>query len=189
MGQDRGNALSTMTEFVRRLWEQAGYSLVELMTVLGVVAILFAIAAPTISNHIALQNVRSAGQEVVTVLRESREAAINQGLPRIVRFNPADATYQVFEYDPAAKTWTARSQVTPLPGGVTFADDDVDFPPLASTPEAGAAVPENAAYFDTRGRYPYQNTTVKSYEFVLRGGLGKTITLMLHRRTGQVTGL
>src|ERR671919_2850220 len=139
MGQDRGNALSTMTDFGRRLWEQAGYSLVELMTVLGVVSILFAIAAPTISNHIALQNIRSAGQEVVTLLRETREAAINQGLPRIVRFNPADATYQVFEYDPAAKTWTARSEVTPLPGGVTFADDDVDFPPLASTPEAGGA--------------------------------------------------
>src|ERR671919_2007341 len=139
MAQEPRYALSVLRGLAGRFRSPAGYSLVELMTVLGVVAILFAIAAPTISNHIALQNIRSAGQEVVTVLRESREAAINQGLPRIVRFNPADATYQVFEYDPVAKTWMARSEVTPLPGGVTFADDDVDFPPLASTPEAGGA--------------------------------------------------
>jgi prepilin-type N-terminal cleavage/methylation domain-containing protein len=179
-----------MRDLGRRIWEQAGYSLVELMTVLGVVAILFAIAAPTISNHIALQNIRSAGQEVVTVLRETREAAINQGLPRYVHFDPVNETYQVFEYVPSTKKWSARTAVSPLPGGVSFADDDVDFPAMTSIPEAGAdPVPSNAAYFDTRGRYPYQGTTVKSYEFVLRGGLGKTITLQLHRRTGQVTGL
>src|SRR5918996_322618 len=186
MAQEPRYALSVLRGLAGRFRSPAGYSLVELMTVLGVVAILFAIAAPTISNHIALQNIRSAGPEGVTVLRETREAAINQGLPRYVYFDQANETYQVFEYVPSTKTWSARTAVSPLPGGVTFTDGDVDFPGLASTPEAGAAVPENAAYFDTRGRYPYQNTTVKSYEFVLRGGLGKTITLLLHRRTGQV---
>src|SRR5919106_6280927 len=120
MAQEPRYALSVLRGLAGRFRSPAGYSLVELMTVLGVVAILFAIAAPTISNHIALQNIRSAGQEVVTILRETREAAINQGLPRIVVFNHVDHTYQVKEYNPTTKRWDARTEVTSLPGGITF---------------------------------------------------------------------
>jgi type II secretion system protein H len=170
--------------------EQAGYTLVELMTVLGVVGILMAIAAPAIQNHIALQQLRGAAREVVTVLREARESAVNEGVPRYVVFNVAASprSYQVWQYDGTA--WVSQSNAVPLPNTVTFSDADIDFPGLVNQPEAGAQpVPANAAYFDTRGRWPHDGLADGDYAIILRGGVGRTVTLNYYKTTGQVTGL
>jgi prepilin-type N-terminal cleavage/methylation domain-containing protein len=178
---------SAMRVLTRRFAAQAGYSLVELMTVLGVVGIIMAIAAPSISNHIALQQIRGAGREVVTVLRESREAAMNEGAPRYVLFTPP-STYQVWRFD--GSEWVAQTPQTDLGGSVSFSLADVTFPALPDEPVTGKpGVPEEAAYFDTRGRYPYNPAAPSSYSITLRGGLGRILTLTVHETTGQVTGL
>jgi hypothetical protein len=75
---------------------------------------------------------------------------------------------------------------------VEFDDTDVAFSnvTLADEPETGApTVPDNAAYFDTRGAYPYHTSLPSMYTLTLHGGLGRTETLTLHTTTGQVTGL
>lgn len=169
---------------------ERGYTLVELMTVLGVVGILMAIAAPAIQNHIALQQIRGAAREVVTSLREARDSAVNEGVPRYVVFDVASTprTYQVWKYD--GTDWVSESNVVPLPGSVTFSDADIEFPGLLNQPEAGAdPVPANAAYFDTRGRWPHDGLADKDYAIILRGGVGRTVTLTYQKSTGQVTGL
>jgi prepilin-type N-terminal cleavage/methylation domain-containing protein len=167
-----------------RLHGEAGYSLVEMMTVLMVVGILLAIAAPTIQSHIALQEMRGAAREVVEVLRDARDSAVNEGVPRYVVFVPP-RTYQVWRYE---APWRMEEEEI-LPGSVSFSDADTDFPALAATPEAGASVPEDAAYFDTRGRYPFLAGAPGSYTLTLHGGLDKQVVLTVYRSTGQVTGL
>jgi prepilin-type N-terminal cleavage/methylation domain-containing protein len=179
-----------MSRTLRRLGASAGYSLVELLTVLAVISILMAIAAPTIGGHLALQEVRGAAQEVVQVLRDTRDSAINEGVPRYVFFDPnaTPRTYQVWRF--SGTTWTEDGRVSTLPESVTFTDADVTFPGLADAPTGtGQPVPENAAYFDTRGRYPFVAGAPSSYSLTLRGGLGRTVTLTVWRNTGQVTGL
>jgi prepilin-type N-terminal cleavage/methylation domain-containing protein len=165
--------------------DQRGMTLVELMTVLMVVAILMAIAAPTIQNQIALQQIRGAGQEVVQVLRASRDEALNEGVPRYVLFTPP-RTYQVFQYDGG---WVADESPVSLPNSISFTNADNTFPSLPDAPEAGSGgVPAGAAYFDTRGRYPYVAGQPDSYSITLHGGLDRTVTVTVWRNTGQVTG-
>jgi prepilin-type N-terminal cleavage/methylation domain-containing protein len=174
-----------MTRLRRKIRGQAGFTLVELMTVLLVVGILMAIAAPTIQNHIALQQVRGAGQEVVQVLRSARDAAINEGVPRYVLFTPP-RTYQVWRYDGG---WAAEEGAVTLPTTVSFTNDDNTFPSLPDEPQAGSGgVPQYAAYFDTRGRYPYQAGAAESHRLTLHGGLDRTVTVTVWRNTGQVSG-
>jgi hypothetical protein len=75
-----------------------------------------------------------------------------------------------------------------LRNAISFSDADVTFPALLNHPVTGANVPENAAYFDTRGRYPF-GSAASTYSITLRARGGSTITLTLYTATGQVTGL
>ena len=162
-------------------------TLVEVLTVLAVVGVLFAIAAPAINNHIALQEMRSSARQLLDVLRDARSSAVDEGMPRYVLFTPP-RTYRVYHYDGSG--WVAETQAEVLPTTVSFTDAEVTFPQLTDQPETGApAVPENAAYFDTRGAYPFEADLPSSYSLTLRGGVGRVETLTVHTGTGQVTGL
>lgn len=166
-----------------------GYSLIEVMTVIAVVGIILVIAAPTIQNQIAVQEIRGAGREVVEVLRDARDSAMNEGVPRYVLFTPP-RTYQIWRYDAAAADWVPEEPPSPLPNTVEFSTSDVTFPAVIDAPTGtGESVPADAAYFDTRGRYPYADGAASSYTITLQGGVGRTITLTVWRNTGQVTGL
>ncbi|MGH3452476.1 MAG: pilus assembly FimT family protein [Haloechinothrix sp.] len=181
---------SVMRGLARKGRGQAGFSLVELMTVLGVVGIIMAIAAPTVTSHIALQEVRGAGRGVVDVLRDARDSAVNEGVPRYVLFDwtKTPREYQMYKFSGG---WVPDGELFRLPSSVTFDAADVTFPPVADAPAGtGEPVPEYAVYFDTRGRYPFiQGNTDTSYSITLHGGLGRTVTLTVWRNTGQVTGL
>jgi prepilin-type N-terminal cleavage/methylation domain-containing protein len=190
MAQEPRYAFSVVRRFAQKVQGQAGFSLVELMTVLGVVGIIMAIAAPTVQNHIALQEVRGAGRGVVDVLRDARDSAMNEGVPRYVLFDATATprTYQIFKY--TSTGWTTDGEQFTLPNSVVFDAADVTFPAVADAPAGtGQSVPQYAAYFDTRGRYPFDPTQPSSYTVTLHGGLGRTVTLTLWRNTGQVTGL
>ncbi|MGH2764840.1 MAG: hypothetical protein ACRDKA_02840, partial [Actinomycetota bacterium] len=123
------------------------------------------------------------------VLRDARDSAMNEGVPRYVLFDPTvtPRTYQIYKYTTAG--WTTDGELFTLPSSVSFADAEVTFPAVADAPITGASVPENAAYFDTRGRYPFEAGAQSSYGLTLRGGLGRTVGLTVWRNTGQVTGL
>jgi prepilin-type N-terminal cleavage/methylation domain-containing protein len=165
---------------------QAGFTLIELMVALAVMGILMAIAIPTVTTHMALQEIQGSAQEAVDVLRDARDSAMNEGQPRYVLFIPGDpGSYQVKRYDDDSGGWIQETPIVPLHGTVSFTDADVTFPLLADRPETGASVPENAAYFDTRGRYPFGSAA--SYTLTLHGRLGKTEVLTLYSQTGQVT--
>jgi prepilin-type N-terminal cleavage/methylation domain-containing protein len=181
---------SVMRGLARKGRGQAGFSLVELMTVLGVVGIIMAIAAPTISSHIALQEVRGAGRGVVDVLRDARDSAVNEGVPRYVLFDwsKTPREYQMYKF--SGGNWVTDGELFRLPSSVTFDAADVTFPAVADAPAGtGKSVPQYAVYFDTRGRYPFEAGAASSYTITLHGGLGRTVTLTVWRNTGQVTGL
>lgn len=182
-------ASSVMGRFLRRWADQRGMTLIEILVVTAIVGILFAIALPAVNSHVALQELRGATREVVEVLRDTRSAAVDEGVPRYVVFTPP-RTYQVWRYEGGA--WVEEERAHQLPGSVEYSDTDVTFTnvALADEPETGApVVPNNAAYFDTRGAYPHHDSLPATYTLALHGGLDRTETLTLHTSTGQVTGL
>jgi prepilin-type N-terminal cleavage/methylation domain-containing protein len=173
---------------IRRASVQDGMTLIELMVTLSIVGVLMAIAIPTVSNYVALQEIRGAAREVEDVLRDARDAAINEGRPHYVLFDPDPCcSYQVFEYTGSPATWQAKEGQVDFPDSVTFSDADVGFPGVAASPSV-EEVPENAAYFDTRGRYPFGSASQTSYTVTLHGRLDKTETLTLYTSTRKVTG-
>ncbi|MGH2723134.1 MAG: pilus assembly FimT family protein [Actinomycetota bacterium] len=174
----------TLRMLRRRLAGQRGMSLIELMVVLSVVGVLIGIAAPTISTHVALQELRGGAREVVEVLRNARDSAMNEGTPRYVLFIPP-RSYRVYRF--TGGQWAAITNQVPLGESVSFAA--VTFPQLDHVPVTGATVPLGAAYFDTRGRYPFEQGAPASHSITLAGGSGREIVLNLFRQTGTVTGL
>ena len=161
-------------------------SLIELMVVLAVMGILMAIAAPTISTHVALQELRGGGREVAEVLTDARDSAMNEGAPRYVQFIPP-RSYQVYRFTGGA--WSPETNQVPLGDSVSFTTEGVTFPRLDNAPVTGATVPQRAAYFDTRGHYPFETGAPASYSITLTGAGDRQIVLELHRQTGKVTGL
>ena len=182
MDATRGYALSVMTKVIRSLRDQRGMTLVEILVVLAVVGILFAIAAPSINNQIALQEMRNATAEIVDVLRDARSSAVDEGVPRYVLFDPP-RTYQPWRYDGTA--WVAETAEQDLSATVEF--DPVNFKSYNDEPETGATVPGNAVYFDTRGGYPNTPGLAANYSITLRGEVGRVETITVHTSTGQVT--
>jgi type II secretion system protein H len=159
-----------------------GFTLIELMVAVSVMAVLMAIAIPSVANHMALQEIRASAQQVTDVLREARDTAINEGQPRYVLFDPSTVGYEVRRYD--GSDWVLEEE-EPLHDSVSFTGEDVDFPALANRPEDGVSVPENAAYFDTRGHYPFGSAP--SFTLTLHGRMGKTEVITLYSQTGQVS--
>jgi type II secretion system protein H len=161
---------------------EEGFTLVELMVALSVMSIIMAITIPSISNHMALQEIRGSAQQVVDVLRDARDSAVNEGQPRYVLFIPGEpGGYEVWRYD--GENWVQEEEEL-LHDSVSFSNTDVDFPELSNRPETNAHVPLNAAYFDTRGHYPFESEP--TYTLTLHGRMGKTEVLILYSQTGQV---
>lgn len=165
--------------------DQRGFTLIELMTTLSIFGILMAIAVPAIQNQIAREQLVASARELRSVLRNARSAAVNEGVPRYVVLRPGTpGRYQVYRY--AGSSWTPATNEVRLKGKVGFSDADITVPSVTDAPVSGAAVPADAVYFDTRGRYPLGHTG--TYTMTLRAQLGDPLTLTLYPQTGQVTG-
>jgi type II secretion system protein H len=161
---------------------EAGFTLIELMVSLSVMSIIMAIAIPSVATYMAQQEIRGSAQQVVDVLRDARDSAINEGQPRYVEFRPGDpGAYEVRRYD--GDEWVLEEEEI-LHDSVSFTSADVNFPTLPNRPVPGKVVPLNAVYFDTRGHYPAGHPG--SYTLTLHGGMDRTETITVYTQTGQV---
>jgi prepilin-type N-terminal cleavage/methylation domain-containing protein len=66
----------------------AGFTLLELMVVLGIVAVMVAIALPGFTRYSATESAKSRAQRVAAALREARMRALKDGIPYLVILNP-----------------------------------------------------------------------------------------------------
>ena len=93
-----------------------GFTLVEILIVVMLVAIIAGAAAPQVADAIQRYSLTSAGQQVVTTIRSARQQAVGQNAVRRVRFNfPAVGQYQVLD-----SVDGAIGDVQFLPAGTDF---------------------------------------------------------------------
>ncbi len=85
--EDAGHRLLVIAMRTTRLRPSAGVTLIELMTVIGVAAILAAVAAPSFSTFIDNQRLRNASFDLVTDLLQARNEALSR--QRVVVMSPA----------------------------------------------------------------------------------------------------
>jgi len=103
-----------------------GFSLIELMIVVGLVAVLAAMTIPQMAGAIKQYELLTAGQQVVSTVRAARLQAVAKNMALTVRFDyPAAGQFQVVE---------TADLVTPVGTPLTLGNDvafdnptDVDF--------------------------------------------------------------
>jgi type II secretion system protein H len=98
---------------------QQGFSLVEMLIVVAIIAIMAAIALPNIGGYIRNYKIRGAAQEVASVLQTARGKAVSTNTNTGVSFVILDNdSYRFIQED--LTTAEPRQTVHDLPAGVQF---------------------------------------------------------------------
>jgi prepilin-type N-terminal cleavage/methylation domain-containing protein len=120
-----------------------GFSLIELMVVIGIIGIVMLIAIPNFVKSQQAARIRAGAQEVAQDFRQIRERAISQNRRYTVKPVPAQSRqYQVT--DPLGTTTVYRLGST-TGGNLRFGCSAV---PGSLPPEANGAVPASGFDFD-----------------------------------------
>ncbi|MCC6468630.1 MAG: GspH/FimT family pseudopilin [Alphaproteobacteria bacterium] len=150
----------TSSTIDRPLAAESGFTLVELLVVLGLLAIVYAMVAPSLGRAIGSGELRVASHELVASLREARSAAIAGG--REVRFI----------VDGSAGAYGAGQVRRPIPRGFDIA---------AEVPEARRLTPRIAAI----DFFPDGASTGGQVVLAVRGG-GARVAVDVDWLTGRV---
>jgi prepilin-type N-terminal cleavage/methylation domain-containing protein len=145
----------------RRLRSIAGFTLIEMLVILIIIGILFAIAAPGWDAFVSRQRVTTAREQVVLALKQAQTTAKTSKVPQIVAFRNSTDGFPEFssgvyiEPSPAQPT-------TPIPnnwqrlGENKLPANSVEAKVKRLTATA-ANLPDNSIVFDTSGavaQYP-----------------------------------
>lgn len=189
-----------MTRPARR----GGYTLLEMMLVLGLIVALLGLAWPALRTRIARQRLESAAHDVRTELSKARLGAIQSGCIWEVRYAPGEGRLCVTCPDESAADSSARSgdavaelalrkQEIALPLGVCFAIDStlpglpVGRPEALAPPAAPASLydasPEDGGAWSHPIRF-FPDGTADDVEIVLENEAHDAVAVELEGLTG-----
>lgn len=96
----------------------SGFTLMELVVVIGIIAILSAMSAPVMSRWKARHEFSGAVQDMMLALRQARAVAIKENKVVTVVVTPGAGTWQAFVDDGGSDTTDAVGPVASLPDGI-----------------------------------------------------------------------
>jgi type II secretion system protein H len=124
----------------RRFAREKGFTLVEIIIVIAIMAIMMAISIPSFVDWRKNQNFRTTAIGITSFMREARSMAITKGLQHQVVFNPTSKSYQLQVYNITTTSFDAASQALFVPKDVTIRSDS-----------AGASTVVMTVIFNTNG--------------------------------------
>ena len=84
---------------IKLMQKQAGFTTLELLVVIGIVAILSAIALPNFLGWKPAKQLQSAASEVKSALQTARLTAVKENICVTIEFDPANDNYRIFSDD------------------------------------------------------------------------------------------
>ncbi len=156
---------------------KAGFSLVELMVTLAVLAIMTGIAIPSVMAWMPDIYLKDQAAEVKAALMKARSLAINGGTEHRVVFNLDTGTFQIDQGDlmVGATNWTTVHGPYNTTGGVGFG--------TASQDMESAGTNRPFIRFGTNGSVV---TNVDQLVLQMTNSKNHIISLNMTRRTGHV---
>jgi prepilin-type N-terminal cleavage/methylation domain-containing protein len=169
-----------------------GFSLIELLVGIGLVAILVTLSAGALRTYWLTQGLVGSRDEVVSQLRASQEQVVSESHPLVfgARFQTGSSTWGLVEFDPGTNTCVELSRtlstgVTPQSASFTSSAETTFC--QANLVFAGGSVPvpdrATSAYvwFYARG-----TATAGSLTFTQPALPGKSVSLTVTPLTGRV---
>jgi prepilin-type N-terminal cleavage/methylation domain-containing protein len=106
---------------------ESGFSLLELLVVVGIVAVMAAVGLPAIGRYFRNYQIRNAAREVASEIQTARTKAIMKNVNWGVLFvTLSPTTYRVIVEDdpasPAMRTLNLMDPIRTLPGDVMFSN-------------------------------------------------------------------
>ncbi len=123
------------TRACQHLPKRSGFTLLEVMCVLVIMAAMLALVGPSIANFTSRIGRKGAINTMMGTFEQARVAALSQGVPVHVGFAsdgfPDPFRYRAFKVfrerlddDPAGVEYVALTRWTALPQGVSFVNDE-----------------------------------------------------------------
>jgi type II secretion system protein H len=120
---------------------QAGFTLIEMLVVLVILAIITALAAPNASRWIESYTVKKVGRQLVSDLQLAKLKTISQGVQHRILFDPTNKAYTIQQLN--AGVW----QQVDIPRSLS----DVNNPYYASGVALADNFSNNTVTFSTTG--------------------------------------
>jgi prepilin-type N-terminal cleavage/methylation domain-containing protein len=171
---------------------RSGYTLLELLIVLALLAALTGLSWPSVRGMLAKSQLRAAAKQVRVALATARWKAIESGEPQRFRYAPGASWFEVGPLHPSQdepdppvgkRQGPAPAQKTTLdflPRGIWFAE------PAASDPQTIPSTPSEANDEDRESRSVvfHPNGRSSQARIVLEATNGLTIEVVLRGLTG-----
>ncbi len=88
-----------MKTIIRKRQTQRGFTLIEILIVVGIMGILMAASYPSIMNTLASRNLENSTRQIQTYLQQTKLRAVDTKIVHRVRFYLADGGYWVYEME------------------------------------------------------------------------------------------
>jgi prepilin-type N-terminal cleavage/methylation domain-containing protein len=127
----------------KKVMNQRGVTLMELLIVFVIIAIGAALTAPNIGGWLPNYRLRSATRDVASVMRVAQLKAVSTNTPYRISFNTVNDSY-IIEYLTSGGAWVADGGTQTLPSGVkfitTFAGNITTFSPNSTATDGNVTL-------------------------------------------------